>query len=469
MHGSVEFDSVNAQKYADMGRERLGAGDTGNAVSMFRAALEADPNCFDAILNLGVTIGRDSQWQTGAMMMRRAIAIKPDACAAWANLGLYLRAMQKYDEADEALTRAVELDPKDFATRHNLGLLRYDQNRGREAVEELSHAVELYDLSGQSSRNCRSDLSLATMKAGHLHDGLVMNEVRWHGMLPKLPIWHCGLPRWLGAPALDGKTLLVHSEQGFGDAIQWARFIPLLKAKYSDLKIIFAVPKPLVRLLTGQLDCNEVIDFVDTCDVVAATRKADYHAPLLSLVRILGQEFDDQPTLAPPYLKPVPSRGRPLTVLGSGLRVGLVWAASLGYQRSRERSIPIEDILELAEVPGVRLYSLQFGSFSGDVRKIGAEYIITDLVDQIEDFADTVELAKQLDLVISVDTGPLHVVAATGVPTWLVQPVSTCWRWYRGAKAWYGGVEEYYQERPGDWSAPIGEMKHDLARLVNGR
>lgn len=457
--------SGKARWYIDAGRERLGAGDLGNASALMNAALDEDPASADAALNLGVACGQRSQWGAALAMAWRAIRSRPDDAAAWSNAGLYLMQLQRYPEADAALARAVALDPLHPAGRHNRGLLRYHQNRAREAADDLRAAVGLYEAAGRPTVNVRSDLSLAVLKSGHLHEGLAMNEVRWEGMIAKLPAWECGAPRWRGED-LGGKTILVHSEQGFGDAVQFVRFIPELKNR--GARVIFAAPKPLVRLLDGQCGCDEVVDMLDVGSLVRSGRVADFHSPLLSMVKEIGAEFWDLPSKSEPYLRPAssPAGRRARVVAGGGFRVGIVWAASPGYQRSRERSVPVEELALLASVPGTRLYSLQVGPYGDDLRRTGAIDVVVDLADQIEDFGDTVDLARRLDLVVSVDTGPMHAVAAAGVRTWLVQPASTCWRWAIGVEPWYGCATEFLQERPGSWREPIDAMIDDLERLV---
>jgi tetratricopeptide (TPR) repeat protein len=477
MHAHVDDPVKKAAELAALGRERMGAGDYGNAASLLIAALDTDPDCYAALLNLGCVEAKYDRWAAAAALARRACAIKPDEVGSLTNYGLYLIQLQRFDEADEVLTRAVERAPDDLAARHNLGLLRYNQNRPDEAISELRRAIVAYDRAGKNCTGARSDLSMATMKSGRLHEGLGLNEVRWEGMISKLPAWECGLPLWEG-DMHPGQTLLLHSEQGYGDALQFVRFAQEIKEAGCFEKTIFAAPGATVRLLRGddyenlggQCGCDEVVDMLNFGEMVKASRTADCHAPLLSAVYRIGAEFSGQPASAEPYLRPVSSpAGRRTTVVGAGFRVGLVWAASPGHRRSRERSVPVDQLVELATVPGVHLYSLQVGPYQEDLQRAGVSDIVTDLAPQIEDFGDTVALAKQLDLVVTVDTGPLHAVAAAGVSTWLVQPFCPCWRWALGAKLWYGCVDEYHQEKPGSWSRPIREMTRDLHKLVQER
>ncbi len=463
--GPGATNTEESQRLASIGQERLVAKDYVNAATMLNAALDSDPSSWYAAINLATACGQQSLWGAALAMAKRAADIRPDDPVAWTNMGLYLTQLQRYDEADEALTKAVAMDPRHLGGRHNLGILRYHQNRADEAVVELREAVALYESAGKPTVNARSDLSHAVMKSGRLHDGLVINEVRWDGMLAKLPAWECGAPRWRGEDLRD-KTILVHSEQGYGDAVQFARFLPRLKEL--GARVIFAVPKPLARLLSDQCGCDEVVDQADVGALVRSGRAADFHSPLLSVVKEIGVEFEDLSENSSPYLRPAPSPAgrRTPSVRGNGFRIGLVWSASPGYQRSRERSVPVDELALLGQVPGTRLYSLQVGPYREDLARTGVGNVVTDLADQIEDFADTVDLARQLDLVVSVDTGPMHAVAAAGVRTWMIQPVSTCWRWARGIEPWYGCAKEYFQRRAGSWQEPIDGMVEDLKRIV---
>lgn len=455
---------AEASRLVQLGYERLQAGDLGNARSLLTAALDEDPGSFAAAMNLAIISSRLNSFVAAEAMARRGIALQPEVGWAWSNLGLYLLHQQKYDEAERTLLRSLELDAGQANAHHALGLVRYHQNRADEAMEDIRAAIDLQLAAGEPTRDMRSDLSMATMKAGRLHDGLVMNEVRWDGMLTKQPPWQCGT-RWEGED-LRGKHILVHSEQGYGDAVQFARYLPRLKEV--GARVTFAVPAALVRLMDGQCGSDEVVSTTDVAALVRLGREIDYHSPLLSVVKFIGVEFSHLPVRASPYLRPAahPVGRRARVVRGNGFRVGLVWAASPGYQRSRERSVPVEDLVALGSVPGVKLYSLQVDPYRDDLGRTGADNVVTDLGDQVEDFADTVDLARQLDLVVSVDTGPMHAVAAAGVRTWMIQPVSRCWRWFRGAKPWYGCVDEYHQVRPGTWREPVEEMVEDLRRLV---
>lgn len=474
----VKTDRARAMEYHALGHERMRAGDYGNAENLLSAALDADPDCPDAVLDFGVIAGQHGNHAVQIACMRRVIALggnnRSHLAAAWSNLGNHLNQILELEAAEEALTTSLEIEPDHFSVHHNIGLVYYNQGRAEEAVEHLRRAIELQELAGLSSIGARSDLSMALMKSGRLHEGLVLNECRWEGqLLEKLPAWQCGLPMW-GGESLSDKTIFIHAEQGFGDSLQWCRYLPELKVTHGAERVIFAVPKNLITFFQGQdnLLVDDVFDMHNIGDLVRASREADYHVPLLSVVKEIGVDFEGLPEKAAPYLRPVTSpigRRTPPTVVGSGLRVGLIWEARPNDARGRQKSVGLEDMLVLAEVPGVRLYSLQVGQYRNDIHRLGATRLVADLGEQIDDFASTSEIMAQLDLIVSVDTGPMHLAAAMGLPTWLLQPLSRCWRWCYGAKVWYGCVDEYFQKRAHSWSAPISQMKKDLTRLAMER
>jgi tetratricopeptide (TPR) repeat protein len=467
-----------AQELADLGNERIAAQDFENAMSLCKAAIDFDCNCVDGLRGVASLLAQGHRWVEASVLLKRVLALRPDDAKAWANLGLYDLQLQDFAGAERAINKARELGGENIATHHNMGLLRFSQNRAEEAVKELTEALVLYNKAGRSDLVARSDLSMAVLKTGKLHEGLKLNEVRWES-LKKFPSWDCGLPRWQGED-LSGKTLLLHAEQGYGDSLQFIRFVPKIKQwAFRDAKrrapsryprVIFVAPPALVRLLKGQCACDDVIDMSDLGAMVNAARQSDYHSPLLSAVCLIGEEFDGQPEKAKPYLRPCDRpTGRRAKFSPDVFKVGLVYAASSGLSRSRERSVSLQELLVLAEVPGVQLYSLQVGEFQEELIKSGAQHFVIDLAPRIKDFADTAELCSHLDLVISVDTGPLHAAAAIGTPTWLLQPLTLCWRWCRGAKLWYGCMEEYFQTQPGTWQTPIALMKRDLEKLVAAR
>lgn len=243
---------------------------------------------------------------------------------------------------------------------------------------------------------------------------------------------------WDGGP-LDGRTLLIHAEQGLGDTLQFVRYVPLAAA--CGGRVVLAVQPPLVRLLQGTPGAAEVVP------AGAALPAFDVFVPLLSLPRLFGTTLASVPPPLPYGLPWAPGRT-------GGLRVGLVWAGGSVFADDRHRSMPATAMNGLAGVPGVRFVSLQLGAA---VLPAGAE----DGMVGVEDFAGTAARVAGLDLVIAVDTAVAHLAATMGVPVWMLSRHRGCWRWGHGQadSPWYPGLRLFRQSRPGDWDGVVREVR----------
>lgn len=266
-------------------------------------------------------------------------------------------------------------------------------------------------------------------------------------------------PAWAGED-LAGCTLFVYPEQGYGDAIQFARYLPMLVAK--GAKVAFEAPAPLRRLF-------EAGGFVGTLvGAGEAPLGFDCHAALLDLPGLLGA---DAATIPPPggvlgvpedlVQKWAARIGAP-----DGLRVGIVWAGRPTYVNDRNRSLAPDALLPLAEVSGLRLYSLQLGHDGAAEAAFGGA--VADLAPHIEDFADMTAAMLALDLVISVDTSAAHLAGALGRPVWTLLPFTPDWRWQleRDDSPWYPAMRLFRQQRAGDWPDVIARVADALAQSV---
>ncbi|MEC4593437.1 glycosyltransferase family 9 protein [Nitrospirillum amazonense] len=288
-------------------------------------------------------------------------------------------------------------------------------------------------------------------------------ERRWDTDLMKAARRTYSQPRWRGQRAETGRsTLLLHAEQGMGDVLQFCRYAPL--AAERGHAVVLEVYRPLLRLLHSLPGVAEGrVRLVATGDPLPPF---DLHCPLMSLPLAFGTTLDTVPA-ATPYLAADPtdlSRWRDAVAAGGpGLKIGLAWAGNPKTSvPDRRRSIDPTLLAPLADVPGVRLFSLQ---------KEGAApagLSLTDLMGGAADFADTAALISQLDLVISVDTAVAHLAGALGRPVWLLNRFDTDWRWLLGRddSPWYPTLRQFRQTSPGDWQDPIARACDALARWV---
>jgi hypothetical protein len=269
-------------------------------------------------------------------------------------------------------------------------------------------------------------------------------EYEWRWKRPGTPVRPDG-PIWNGEP-LTGRTILITAEQGLGDAIQFARYLPLLKQR--GARVLFECPASLAPLVSGLLDESEIA-------LPGSERPGfDTHCGLLSLPQFLGIAPGDSP-----YLSVDPERvkkwRRRLLPVGN-MRVGLVWAGNPKNPRDRLRSISPERLEPLRDTPGVALFSLQKGA---------SEKWLTQLDEPDHRLMDAAAMIMNLDLVITVDTMIAHLAGAFGRPVWILLSRIPDWRWQLGREdtPWYRSARLFRQTSPGDWSAVIRRVQENLA------
>jgi hypothetical protein len=258
----------------------------------------------------------------------------------------------------------------------------------------------------------------------------------------------------------------LHAEQGLGDTLQMARYVPLVVERGG--RVLLEVHPPLVLLLR---------DLPGVCQVVplgGALPPFDLHCPMFSLPLAFATRLDTIP--GAPYLKADPKLATPGLIawcrarfeLHSGLRVGLVWqgASQIGSHVNGERSIAVEEFAALAGVPGIQLYGLQKDPDVASADKAAALGII-DLMADVVNFADTAAIVAELDLIISIDTSTAHLAAALGKPVWLLSRYSGCWRWLteRTDSPWYPNLRLYRQDESRNWTDVIARVARDLRTL----
>ena len=391
--------------------------------------------------------------------LRRALDVEPANAALWTNLSACLRSQHRTAEALEALERAQRTAPGNDDSFVSIAacwrvLDRLDQvlTTCERNVPEHPN-VDGHRLYGH-----------ALLCAGRLVEGWHHNEFRWLRE-PFLTLRKAvrGLP-WRGQD-LAGKTIVLHVEQGFGDAIQFVRYVPHVKALGAT--VLLSVFPEVERLFAT---CPGV-------DGVVVRGKAsppcDYYAHLLGLPRIFGTDLGSIPNDIP-YLQADPERAANWAArLGAAqaeLRVGLVWAGNPKQARDRDRSIPLDTLAPLLRTLGVKFFSLQKGSaaLSDNVSHGGH---VVDLAPELKDFADTAAVISPLDLVISVCTATAHLAGALGKRVWVPLHKDPDWRWMekREDTPWYPTMRLFRQHKDGDWAEVIGQLRSALVQEMQSR
>ena len=445
--------------------ERQGQGDAQGAFDLYVRVLEQEPFLPDAYNNLAILLKAQRRLPAAVACLERAVQLAPETGAFWSNLGNLLWMSLRFDEAMAAFRRALALEPDRHETHHNLGLLQFSLGDFAAAVESYDRALALTP----GARLVRWDRALALLASGDLAAGFAAYDARFDLDDPTMnfdPLLRqaraLAVPLWQGED-LSGKTLFVYAEQGHGDTLQFARFLPLAAAR--GARVIFACAAELARLMASVPGIAELRVLAPSTPLPPA----DFQLPLMSLPGRLGVTLATLPN-AVPYLAP------PLAVVGPGvprprgtrLAVGIAWAGRPEHSNDANRSMALEDLLRLADLPGIALYSLQVGARAGDIAKAAAAPLISDFSPQIADFADTARLVEQLDLVICIDTALAHLAGALGRPCFVLLPFTADWRWLGGREdsPWYPSLRLFRQPAPRDWASVIARVRETLAALL---
>jgi hypothetical protein len=267
-------------------------------------------------------------------------------------------------------------------------------------------------------------------------------------------------PQWDGGP-LDGRTLLVHAEQGIGDHLQFARFIPML-AKLGG-RVIVECHEPLMRLFQHYAGAVEVVERLKQPD------DFDVHLPLLSAPMVLGIKTVDDLLTTPYLMPPADWRFDIPEIRSEAFKIGIIWGGNPDFPGDRERSTKLDYFLRLLKNKQVQLFSLQKGEREPELQQAPKE--IARLSDRIEDFCDTASIMTQMDLVITTCTSTAHLAGALGVPFWVLLHHNPDWRWlrHREDSPWYPTGRLFQQNRPGDWEGVFDAVDWALKVLISKR
>ena len=392
--------------------------------------------------------------ETEALACFRAATEHQDvSAAAWLNLGNALHQTGLTAEGGKALKNAVDRDPNYPEAWQNLGLLH-------QALGELSDAYLCFRQALRLRPNyatARWNLSLLQLLLGDYQAGFCNYEARFD-KTPPIPRLHQELPFWDGAP-LKGKRLLVHAEQGYGDTIQFCRYLPILETMGAE-SIFFEVQDTSLTSLVGSLPCHSTV--IARGDAVPP---ADLQVPLISLPLLLKTTLDSVPAEIP-YLFADTSKidaWCQRIAATAGLKVGLVWQGSRKHVNDRFRSCPPHLLAPLAALPGIAWYSLQPDIDNESLPPM----LMNSLIGKEHDFSDTAALLSNLDLIITVDTALAHLAGALGRPTWLLLPFAPDWRWgaAQAITPWYPAMRIFRQQIPGDWPGVL-QMTADALMLL---
>ena len=432
------------------------------AVDM-QSALNSD--YAEAHNNLGTVLQEEGKFNEAVTCYRQTIKLKPDHAMAHCNLGTTLQELGEYEEAVLYCRQAISLNPKLANLHNNLGAILQKQERLEEALSSYDTAIKLNPDYAEAHMN----RSFALLLTGNYKEGWPEYEWRLKTKAHRLRDFH--KPVWDGSP-LNGKSILVHAEQGFGDTIQFVRYLPMVQAQGGN--VIFECRQNLIRLLKNCTGINKIIERTPTPSV-----QYDTHIPILSLPGIFGTTLDSIPSDIP-YITIDPGlieQWRMRFDHNKDFKVGIVWAGNLHNKKNHIRSCNLTNFAPLLETPGTSFYSLQKGPASAEVNNLPKGLEIITLDTELNDFADTAAAIANLDLVISVDTAVAHLAGAIGKPIWTLLHFSTDWRWLmdREDSPWYprpnglagrAGMRLFRQTKHNDWTNVFEKVKQRLLNIM---
>jgi tetratricopeptide (TPR) repeat protein len=457
---AVKLAPKVALYHANLGEMLRLSGRPKLAAESARRALAIDPKMPGALSNLGVALYELKNYEEAARAQRKAIAAKPDFAEAYSNLGNAMHALRRFDEGIAAYRRAIELKPDYADAWANIGTTLHHAGYFEEGVAALRRAIAL----APGHANAHSGLGILLLMSGDFGEGWDEYEWRLRSTERKGPRF----PEnpWQGE-SLVGKHIYVQAEQGFGDSLHFARYVPLLAARAGS--VTFRVHQQLVTLMRESLPGITVLGDRGNpapyqCDSV-----------LLSLPRLLKTRRETIPATVPYLRVPSDAAQRWNTRLKkmAGLKVGVAWAGNPEHVNDHRRSIDIDMLQPLCSIRGASFASLQVGSRAADLKKLtrGKNKIaIEDLSAALQDFADSAAAVNALDLVVTVDTAVAHLAGALGKPVWVLLPWVTDWRWMleREDNPWYPTMRLFRQKKGEAWSSVIARLCAELKSVVRG-
>ncbi len=391
------------------------------ALAAFAAVHAARPEDIDVLNECGGLLVRLGQIEAALACYDRALALAPQVAELHVNKGTALAAASRFMDALESFSAAIAIDPQCAEAHHRAGLIR--------------------------------------LRSGDFKNGWSDYEWRWRTQWAP-QVRRVSAPLWRGEP-IAGKTILLLAEQGYGDTIQFIRYVPMVAAL--GVRVIVDVPPPLQEIALG-IDGVAAVLRTD-----APAPPVDYQCPFMSLPLALGTELATIPANVPYIVPPrdglagwfdrLPQTGRP--------RIGLCWAGSSAHLNDHNRSIALSRFTEILSLPDFHFISVQ-REVDVEARVILRRHGVVELGQDFESFADAAAVLAQLDLLISVDTAVAHLAGAIGTMVALLLPYPAEWRWLtdRADSPWYPSMRLFRQATAGDWDTPFARLHKELELLA---
>ena len=423
------------------------------AIKLLELALQIKPDDAPTLNNYGVILTEVNRTNDSYEALDKATNIKPDYAEAYSNKGNTLKLLGKYDDAVKAYSKAIQLKPNYAEAYNNRGVIYKELNQTDLALKDLKKAISLKP----DYPEANSTLGVTLLLTGDFSKGWEQYEWRWKDLSDPSVIRSFKQPLWDGKKSLKGKSILLYSEQGLGDTIQFSRYILLIKAL--GAKVILETHKELLNIV-GSIDSNITIILMGQ-----TLPHFDFQCPLLSLPLKFGTGLKNIPSpnryiwadkrIVPKWKKKIGSQKKPL--------IGLAWEGNPLHKNDYNRSILLAELIP--HLPKKYEYiGLQKDIRESNLKTLKRSSMIDNLIDNNVSMDDTAAIIENLDIVISVDTSVAHLSASMGKPTWILLPFVPDWRWLlnRNDSPWYKSVKLFRQEKRGNWELVFKDLNKKL-------
>jgi len=466
LNRAIAASPTVAELHNNLGVALQAKGRVNDAIAAHRKAIALRNNFPEAFFNLGNALISAGQLSYAEEAFRQAIGLRQDYAEAWCNLGILSSMKDRTADAIRCLRRAIEIQPLVMQAHNSLGVEYKTIGAYEQAESAFRQAVAIRSDYAEAHFN----LAMLLLLTGRYEEGWTHWEWRMRAPAFPSPRRALGRPQWDGSAGSG--TILVHAEQGIGDTIQFVRYLPLVRAL--GWRVILECQKELLQLFRDSLGDIEIVEWTGQ-DFAARLPAFDMHIPITSLPLAL-RVFEPEAAPDGNCLIATPQRiqqwNEILTELDPqwnehALRVGLIWAGNPLHTNDRNRSMPLSMMAKLAD-QRIQFLSLQFGPAAEQAHTPPAGMHLLDPTPRISDFADSAAIVSGLDLVISVDTGGLHLAGALDRPAWALLPWVPDWRWRldRDQTPWYPSLSLYRQPAAGQWEQVIERVARDLHQLA---
>ena len=491
----LNFTSVTIYHNLAMAYEKIG--DEKKAVITLKSAIKIDGTFANTYNIIGAILFRQKKYQESADMFSMALTVDPKIYGAHSNKGACLNKLKKYDEAITELILAIKYDPENSSAYTNIGNVYYKKYNYQQAIKMHQQSIKL----NANVANSHSNLANSFKKLGYNNQAIISYkraiqlkpdyvnahfdlattylmiedfingwlEYEWRSAKEEMRGHKLHYEKILSFPLFTGKEnivnkkILIYSEQGFGDSLQFIRYVSTLEEKHK-CKIIISTQKELVTLFKKNYDLYEVI-----CRKEDEVPNFDYQVSLLSFPYVLNMKKKDEIPLIQPYLF---SHGESNILIKKEekiIYVGINWSASIDGETFQDKVFDLKYFEPLFLNKKIKVYSLQVGPQSKDIKKYGFENNIVDLSAELDSFDKTASLINQLDIVISSDTSVAHLSGALNKEVWIALQKVPDWRW--GIKSeysmWYKSARLFRQKHNGQWDSVFQSIFTEMNKKYN--